>query len=137
MEESSLISPSLPNLLLPPTHSISSWNTNSLSLYSNDLRGIARRNNVFSNLRALKQSSKILCLQETKLSPHDKLALSTSSLFRGWSRLLNNHASAEQGGTMVLISLHTKELSYSTYHSRAGSCSTYHLTPQMRECGIS
>lgn len=104
MEESSLISPSLPNLLLPPTHSISSWNTNSLSLYSNDLRGIARRNNVFSNLRALKQSSKILCLQETKLSPHDKLALSTSSLFRGWSRLLNNHASAEQGGTMVLIS---------------------------------
>ena len=87
------------NQLILPTHEFISWNVNSLSAHPNKPAGIARRNNITRNLRALMQKTKIFCLQETHLNYKDTIALATT--FGKWLRIYNNGDGRK--GTMMLI----------------------------------
>jgi hypothetical protein len=90
-----------------PTPRIASFNFNSLSHYNTSLAGLARRDNMLTNLRSLMKVADIICGQETHLLPGEKRAL--TGLFPNWVILYNNHPNHNSSktliaGTIILIS---------------------------------
>ena len=95
--------PPLPHhfLHLIPNPRISSWNTNSLSVYGTSDSCKARRGNIYQNLRQLKAISDIVCLQETHLKEGDVLA-ARSVFGKNWLFLYNN--ANGRRGTLTIVS---------------------------------
>ena len=88
-----------PSLHLIPNARITTYNVNSFSSYGTDAKSKARRDNISTNCRALKQISDIVCFQETHLRANDRFA--ASSIFKGWTLLYNN-ADGRQGTLMAI-----------------------------------
>jgi exonuclease III len=90
-----------------PTPRTVTFNFNSLSQYNTSQAGLARRDNMISNLRALMKTTDIICGQETHLLPGEKRVL--TGLFPNWVILYNNHPNPNHSktliaGTIILIS---------------------------------
>jgi exonuclease III len=102
-EDNEGVPPPLPHssLHLIPNPRVTSWNTNSLSVYGTSESSKLRRGNIYDNLRQLKRISDILCLQEPHLKEGDQLA--ARSVFGNKCSYFYNNANGRKD-TMIIVS---------------------------------